>query len=194
MLLALRCARAILPRETHVRHAHGARARTQSSLTNSMNCYGFFSSTGSAVFAQLQSYTLETGYDYMYFLNGGLSTSPVLGTINGAGVASATYCGTGASLGMHFRTDGSVIAGGFTVAAWRDGWYCSGNLGYKCAAGYYGNTNLFAGAGCAGACVCVPGACARARARMRRLVSLLIPRSRGRALQACIARRPRAAH
>ena len=111
----------------------------QTALTNLMDCYGFFTSTGGVVFVQLQSYSLETGYDYVYFLDGGLTTSPVLGTINGAGTATATYCGSGNFIGVHLKTDSTVIAGGISVAVWLDGWYCSGNRGYacNCASGYY---------------------------------------------------------
>jgi hypothetical protein len=106
----------------------------KAALANSINCNGYGSAAaGEMAMMRLESYALENGYDYMYALDG---SNSIIGSITGSGTTSATFCAistssTSPAITANIVTDGSNIAGGFTLSMWSGshGWYCNGNAG-----------------------------------------------------------------
>ena len=97
----------------------------ESSLANNLNCFVYgTAATGEAVFMQLQSYVLESSYDFVYALNGATSAAPKIASITGTGSVSPTYCGSAPALGVQLQTDYNYINGGFVLVMWTQGWYC----------------------------------------------------------------------
>ncbi len=117
------------------------------------------------------SLATESGYDYLYLLDGGSTDAPLLpnGALDGTG-ADLVFSTNGPQAVVSFITDQAVTAAGFTLVYTAQECYqgCSGygscvNNACRCNAGHYGQycqlTHCCTTGSCGSHGTCLAGAC-----------------------------------